>query len=49
MGRKQRLTLAQVRPDDLKKAHKDMEKVVENGHAEVKKIVEAARKAMEQS
>ena len=38
-----------ARPDDLKKAHKDMEKVVETGNADVKKIVEAAKKAMEQS
>lgn len=37
-----------ARPDDLKKAHKDMEKVVEKGNADVKKIVEAAKKAMEQ-
>ncbi len=37
-----------VRPDDLKKAHKDMEKVVEKGIADVKKAVEAARKAVEQ-
>lgn len=38
-----------ARPDDLKKAHKDMEKVVEKGNVDVKKIVEAAKKAMEQS
>jgi ribosome recycling factor len=38
-----------ARPDDLKKAHKDMEKAVEKGNADVKKIVEAAKKAMEQS
>jgi ribosome recycling factor len=38
-----------VRPDDLKKAHKEMEKVVEKGNADVKKAVDAARKAMEQS
>jgi ribosome recycling factor len=36
-----------ARPDDLKKAHKDMEKVVEKGNADVKKVVEAAKKAME--
>lgn len=36
-----------ARPDDLKKARKDMEKVVEKGAADVKKIVEAAKKAME--
>jgi len=39
----------QVRPDDMKKAHKDVEKLVEHGHAEIKKIVEAARKTMEQA
>ncbi|KAM0127455.1 hypothetical protein ACHAO1_009511 [Botrytis cinerea] len=38
-----------VRPDDSKKAHKEMEKVVEKGNGEVKKIVEAARKGMEQA
>ncbi|KAI9648852.1 hypothetical protein NHQ30_003493 [Ciborinia camelliae] len=38
-----------VRPDDSKKAHKEMEKVVEKGNAEVKKLVEAARKGMEQA
>ena len=38
-----------VRPDDLKKAHKEMEKVVEKGVADVKKSVDAARKTMEQS
>ena len=38
-----------VRPDDLKKAHKEMEKVVEKGHTDVKKVVDAARKAMEQA
>ncbi|KAI9744399.1 MAG: hypothetical protein M1818_001928 [Claussenomyces sp. TS43310] len=37
-----------VRPDDLKKAHKEMEKVVEKGVADIKKTVDAARKAMEQ-
>ncbi|THV47924.1 hypothetical protein BGAL_0279g00050 [Botrytis galanthina] len=36
-----------VRPDDSKKAHKEMEKVVEKGNGEVKKIVDAARKGME--
>lgn len=36
-----------ARPDDLKKAHKEMEKVVEKGVQDVKKTVEAARKAME--
>ncbi|TGO10222.1 hypothetical protein BTUL_0141g00270 [Botrytis tulipae] len=38
-----------VRPDDSKKAHKEMEKVVEKGNGEVKKIVDAARKGMEQA
>lgn len=38
-----------VRPDDLKKAHKDMEKLVEKGHADVKKTVDSARKTMEQA
>ena len=38
-----------VRPDDLKKAHKEMEKVVEKGVADVKKTVDAARKTMEQT
>jgi len=38
-----------VRPDDLKRAHKDMEKVVEKAVADIKKGVDAARKAMEQS
>jgi ribosome recycling factor len=36
-------------PDDLKKAHKEMEKVVEKANADVKKLVDAAKKAMEQS
>ncbi|TGO47323.1 hypothetical protein BCON_0283g00080 [Botryotinia convoluta] len=38
-----------VRPDDSKKAHKEMEKVVEKGNGEVKKVVDAARKGMEQA
>jgi ribosome recycling factor len=38
-----------VRPDDLIKAHKDMEKIVEKGTADVKQTVEAARKAMEKA
>ena len=38
-----------ARPDDIKKAHKEMEKVVEKATAEVKKTVDAARKTMEQS
>lgn len=38
-----------VRPDDLKKAHKEMEKVVETGVTDVKRSVDAARKTMEQA
>jgi ribosome recycling factor len=38
-----------ARPDDLKKAHKEMEKIVEKGHQDVKKTVDAARKSMEQA
>jgi ribosome recycling factor len=38
-----------VRPDDLKKAQKEMEKIVEKGTADVKKTVDAARKTMEQT
>lgn len=38
-----------VRPDDLKKAHKEMEKLVEKGHTGVKTAVDAARKLMEQA
>jgi ribosome recycling factor len=37
------------RPDDLRKAHKEMEKVVEKGNANVKHAVDAARKTMEQA
>ncbi|PQE29962.1 Ribosome recycling factor protein [Rutstroemia sp. NJR-2017a WRK4] len=37
-----------VRPDDLKKAHKEMESVVEKGNKSVKEAVDAAKKAMEQ-
>lgn len=36
-----------ARPDDLKKASDRMEKVVERGAAEVKKIVDAAKKVLE--
>jgi ribosome recycling factor len=36
-----------IRPDDLRKAHKEMEKVVEKGNANVKQTVDAARKTME--
>lgn len=38
-----------ARPDDLKKAQKQMETIVEKGVADVKKAVDAARKTMEQS
>lgn len=38
-----------ARPDELKKASKEMEKIVENASGEVKKIVDAAKKSMEQS
>jgi len=38
-----------ARPDDLKKASKEMEKLVEKATADVKKAVDAARKAMEQA
>lgn len=34
------------RPDDLRKAHKEMEKVVESGKTSVKNAVDAAQKAM---
>lgn len=37
------------RPDDLKKAQKEMEKIVEKGTASVKQAVDAARKTMEQA
>lgn len=36
-----------VRPDDLKKAGKEMEKIVEKATADVKKTVDAAKKGME--
>jgi ribosome recycling factor len=38
-----------VRPDDLKKAGKEMEKITEKGHQDVKKAVDAARKTMDHS
>lgn len=37
-----------VRPDELRRAGERMEKVVERGNAEVKKVVEGARRALEQ-
>ena len=36
-----------ARPDDLKKAGTQMEKVVEKGGVEVKRIVDGARKVLE--
>ncbi|KAH7135952.1 ribosome recycling factor-domain-containing protein [Dendryphion nanum] len=36
-----------VLPDDLQKAGKRMEEVVKNGHAEVKRIVDGAKKVLE--
>jgi ribosome recycling factor len=36
-----------ARPDELKKAGAAMEKVVEKGSGEVKRVVEAARKGLE--
>ena len=36
-----------ARPDDLKKAGDKMEKVVQKGEGEVKRVVEAARKVLE--
>ncbi len=38
-----------VRPDDLKKAGEQMEKVVEKGHAEVQKVVDGAKSVLERS
>ncbi|RFU28358.1 hypothetical protein B7463_g7964, partial [Scytalidium lignicola] len=38
-----------VRPDDLRKAHKEMEKIVDAAGTNIKKTVDAARKAMEQA
>lgn len=37
-----------VRPDDLRKAEKEMEKIVEKAGADVKKTVDTAKKGMEQ-
>lgn len=36
-----------ARPDDLKKAGDKMEKIAEKGQAEVKKIVDSAKKVLE--
>ncbi len=40
-------TSKSARPDDLKKAGDKMEKIVEKGQAEVKKIVDNAKKVLE--
>ena len=37
-----------ARPDDLRKAGDRMEKIVEKGNADVKKMVERSKKALEQ-
>lgn len=37
-----------ARPDDVRKAHDQMEKIVEKGQKEVKDTFEAAKKALEQ-
>lgn len=36
-------------PDELRRAHKEMEKIVQGATADVKKTVDAARKGMEQA
>ena len=36
-----------VRPDDLQKAHKEMEEVVKRGQGEVKRIGDGARRVLE--
>ena len=36
-----------VRPDDLRQAEKEMEKLVEKGNADTKEIVNAAKRALE--
>jgi len=38
-----------ARPDDIRKAHDQMEKVVEKGQKEVKDLFETARRSIEQS
>lgn len=38
-----------ARPDDVRKAHDQMEKVVEKGQKEVRDLFETARKSIEQS
>jgi len=50
-GQHKRLRAMQLgraaRPDDVRRAEGEMEKVVEGGNAEVKKIVESAKKVLE--
>lgn len=38
-----------ARPDDVRKAHDNMEKLTEKGQKEVKELFEAAKKALEQA
>lgn len=38
-----------VRPDDIRKAHDEMEKVAEKGQKEVKDIFEATKRSLEQA
>lgn len=38
-----------ARPDDVRKAHDQMEKVTDKGQKEVKDMFEAARKTLEQA
>lgn len=38
----------EARPDDIRKAHDQMEKVVEKAQKDIKDTFESARKAMEQ-
>jgi hypothetical protein len=39
----------EARPDDIRKAHDQMEKLVEKAQKDVKDTFEAARKGMEQT
>jgi ribosome recycling factor len=36
-----------ILPDDYQRANKNMEEVVKKGHAEVKRIVDGAKKVLE--
>jgi len=38
-----------ARPDDVRKAHDNMEKLTDKGQKEVKDLFEAAKKALEQT